>query len=123
MVWEASWFWWGPAPNSSLAYVPCPPHPHPYSQLGLSTEPRTHLIEHVLEVQLQVAEQAGRQGKPGQGVGQAALQVSAEHTAAQMLQRPGLPRQGEEGGVETLMLLGTERGAQRGSLGNAAPTG
>lgn len=124
MVWEASWFWWGPAPNSSLAYVPCPsPHPHPYSQLGLSTEPRTHLIEHVLEVQLQVAEQAGRQGKPGQGVGQAALQVSAEHTAAQMLQRPGLPRQGEEGGVETLMLLGTERGAQRGSLGKAAPTG
>lgn len=119
MVWEASWFWWGPAPNSSLAYVPCPPP----TLTPIPTEPRTHLIEHVLEVQLQVAEQAGRQGKPGQGVGQAALQVSAEHTAAQMLQRPGLPRQGEEGGVETLMLLGTERGAQRGSLGNAAPTG
>lgn len=102
--------------------LPMSPAPPP-TLTPIPTEPRTHLIEHVLEVQLQVAEQAGRQGKPGQGVGQAALQVSAEHTAAQMLQRPGLPRQGEEGGVETLMLLGTERGAQRGSLGNAAPTG
>lgn len=89
--------------------------------LRLATEPSTHLVEHVLKVQLQVAEQAGRQGKAGQGVGQAGLQVSSEHTAAQVLQRSGLPHQGEEGGVETVVLLGIEWRAQRGSLGQAAP--
>lgn len=80
--------------------------------LRLATEPSTHLVEHVLKVQLQVAEQAGQQGKAGQGVGQAGLQVSSEHTAAQVLQRSGLPHQGEEGGVETVVLLGIEWRAQ-----------
>lgn len=83
------------------------------NSLGLPTEPRTHLVEHVLKFQLQVAEQAGWQGKAGQGMGQAGLQVSSERTAAQVLQRSGLLHQGEEGGVETVVLLGTEQGPQQ----------
>lgn len=68
----------------------------PHKWLGLSTEPKTYLVEHILEIQLQVADQEGWQGKAGQGLGQAGCQVSAERTAGQMLQRPGLPHQGEE---------------------------
>lgn len=45
-------------------------------------------------------------------MGQAGRQMGTEHTAAEMLQRSGLPHQGEEGGVETMVLLGAERGAQ-----------
>ena len=77
-------------------------------RLGRSAEPWAHLVEHILEIQLQVAEQAGRQGQARQGVGQAGRQVGTERTAAQMLQRSGLPHQGEEGGVETTVLLGAE---------------
>lgn len=36
--------------------------------------------------------------------------------------RSGLPHQGEQGGVEIVVLLGTEGGAQQGSLGQVAPT-
>lgn len=109
-------FWWfgdrpvlaKAFPNASLAFHPSLDP----KQLLLLTDPRAHLVEHALKIQLQVAEQARWQGEAEQRVGQAALQVGAERTAAQMLQRPGLPHQGEKGGVETLMFLGAEQGAQ-----------
>lgn len=88
---------------------------------GLPTEPRTNLVEHILKIQLQIAEQTRRQGKAGQGMGQAGLQVSAENTAAQMLQRSGLPYQGKEGRVELAVLLGIEQEAQQDSLCQVAP--
>lgn len=97
---------------SCLRSISAPPSPSP-QRLGRSTEPQAHLVEHILKIQLQVAEQAGRQGQAGQGLGQAGRQVGTERTAAQMLQGSGLPHQGEEGGVETMVLLGAERGAQR----------
>lgn len=81
---------------------------HPSKRLGLPTEPGTYLVEHVLKIQLQVAEQAGWQGQAGQGMGQAGCQVSTERTAAEMLQGSGLSHQGEKGGIETVVLLGTE---------------
>lgn len=110
VVWEVGWFRAEvhPQPLPETIHLPPPPR-----RLGLSAEARPHLVEHILKIQLQVAEQAGWQRQAGQGVGQAGGQVSTEGTAAQMLQRSGLPRQGEEGGVEVVVLLGTERGAQR----------
>lgn len=63
----------GHCPQLSSCLLPSPSKKNTQLLLGLSTEPRTHLVEHVLKVQLQVAEQAGRQGKAGQGVGQAGL--------------------------------------------------
>lgn len=41
--------------------LPLPPT-HPSKWLQLPTEAGTHLVEHVLKIQLQVAEQAGWQG-------------------------------------------------------------
>lgn len=97
------------------------PPTRPSKRLGLPRDPRTHLVEYVLKIQLHVAEQAGWQGKAGEGVGQAGCQVGTEGTAAQVLQGSGLSHQGEKGRVETVVLLGTEGGAQRGSLGQMAP--
>lgn len=85
---EVRWsgeFCLGPCPHIYLASDPFPPPLAP-QQLGRSTEPRAHLVEHILEIQLQIAEQAGRQGQAGQGVGQAGRQVGTERTAAEMLQ-------------------------------------
>lgn len=98
------------------------PPTRPSKWPGLPRDPRTHLVEYVLKIQLQVSEQAGWQGKAGEGVGQAGCQVGTEGTAAQVLQGSGLSHQGEKGRVETVVLLGTEGGAQRGSLGQMAPT-
>lgn len=82
MVQEAGWLVLAKALPPTLLLPPT----HLSKWLGLPIEPRTHLVEHVLKIQLQVAEQAGWQGKAGQGVGQAGCQVSTECTAAQMLQ-------------------------------------
>ena len=49
-------------------------------------------------------------------MGQEALQVTAECTASEMLQRPGLPHQGKEGRVEFLVLLDT---GEEDSVGTA----
>lgn len=87
------------------------PTPHPPPIPGaqwLSPETRAHLVEQIFKVQLQVAEHARWQGKPWKGVGQAALQVSAERPAAEVLQRPGLLHQSEEGRVESTVLLETD---------------
>lgn len=91
---------------SCLLPIPCP-------QAGkLSPEARAHLVKHIFKLQLQVAEQAGWQGKLWQRAGQTALQVTAEGTTAKMLQGPGLPHQGKEGRVESMVLLETGGGIQ-----------
>lgn len=96
-----------PEPSSkSLASCPFPVPKHG----SCPPEARAHLVKHILKLQLQVAEQAGRQGKLWQRAGQTALQVTAERTTAKMLQGPGLPHQGKEGGVEPMVLLETGGG-------------
>lgn len=101
---------------SCLLLVPCP------RAQWLPPETRAHLVEQILKVQLQVAEHARRQGKAWQCVGQAALQVTAERTAAEVLQRPGLPHQGKEGRVESMVLLETGgEDSVRTALGSGHP--
>lgn len=84
--------------------------PYPRCLLPIPRAQHSHLVQHVFKLELQVAKQAVRQGQAGQGQGQAARQVCAHRTTAQMLQGSRLPHQGEERGVEVLVFLGAEGG-------------